>query len=212
VAATGQTSAADNLTPKQRRFVEEYLVDLNATQAAIRAGYSEDSAKAIGCENLTKPDIAAAVAEAAEARSKRTQIDADWVLQRLALEADADISDLFDADGKVLPAREWPAAFRRGLVAGIEVEELRGEGISGVVRKVKLGDRLKRIELIGRHIAIGAFKDRVEHTGKDGGPIETRELSPRDALRRMLFALTQAEREIPVSPPDDSGNSTSTSK
>jgi phage terminase small subunit len=69
------------MTPKQRRFVEEYLIDLNATQAAIRAGYSEDTARSIASENLTKPDIQEAIARAMDARSKRTEITQDYVLQ-----------------------------------------------------------------------------------------------------------------------------------
>lgn len=60
------------MTKKQKRFVEEYLIDLNATQAAIRAGYSPDTAKSIGSENLTKPDIQARIAKAMAERSKRT--------------------------------------------------------------------------------------------------------------------------------------------
>ena len=71
-----------NLTPKQQRFVEEYLVDLNATQAAIRAGYSRNSARQMGAENLTKPVIAAAVVEAKQERSVATKIDAEWVLRQ----------------------------------------------------------------------------------------------------------------------------------
>lgn len=71
------------LTAKQQTFVQEYLVDLNATQAAIRAGYSEKTAAEIGCENLTKPQIADAVAVAARARAKRTGIDADMVIDGL---------------------------------------------------------------------------------------------------------------------------------
>ena len=66
-----------DLSPKQQRFVEEFLIDLNATQAAIRAGYSEKTAAAIGCENLTKPEIAAAIAASQAARSARTEITAD---------------------------------------------------------------------------------------------------------------------------------------
>ena len=72
-----------NLTPKQQRFVEEYLIDLNATQAAIRAGYSEKTAKSIGQENLTKPDIQKAIEEAQNKRQEQTQIDAAYVLKRL---------------------------------------------------------------------------------------------------------------------------------
>jgi phage terminase small subunit len=70
------------MTPKQERFVEEYLIDLNATQAAIRAGYSSDTARAIGCENLTKPDIAQAVAHALGERSEQTGVTAEWVLEQ----------------------------------------------------------------------------------------------------------------------------------
>jgi len=69
-----------NLTNKQKVFCDEYLVDLNATQAAIRAGYSEKTAKVIGCENLTKPDINEYIAKAQQARKERTEIDADYVL------------------------------------------------------------------------------------------------------------------------------------
>jgi phage terminase small subunit len=71
------------LTQKQRRFVEEYLIDLNATQAAIRAGYSKDSARSIGCENLTKPDIADEIAKLRKAQSERTGVTADQVMQEL---------------------------------------------------------------------------------------------------------------------------------
>ncbi len=71
------------LNPKQSRFVYEYLVDLNATQAAIRAGYSVATARSIGHENLTKPDIAAAISEAQRQRVTRTEISQDWVLSEL---------------------------------------------------------------------------------------------------------------------------------
>lgn len=154
------------LTAKQARFVAEYLVDLNATQAAIRAGYSARTAKSVGCENLTKPDVLAALAEAQAARSTRTKIDADWVLSRLAEEADADIADLYAADGSLLPVHEWPSIWRKGLVAGLDVEEIKAEGaVVGTIRKVKLSDRIKRIELIGRHVGVQAFREQVHQTG-----------------------------------------------
>jgi phage terminase small subunit len=68
------------LTPKQHRFVDEYLIDLNATQAAIRAGYSERTAYSIGDENLKKPEIASVIQAAMDERSQRTEITADYVL------------------------------------------------------------------------------------------------------------------------------------
>ena len=72
------------MTKKQKRFVEEYLIDLNATQAAIRAGYSPDTAGSIGNENLKKPEICACVEKAMAERSKRTGVCADRVVQELA--------------------------------------------------------------------------------------------------------------------------------
>ena len=76
------------LTPRQRAFVNEYLIDLNATAAAIRAGYSRKTARSIGQENLTKPDIVAAITRAQEKRTKRTDLTADLVIRRLREEAD----------------------------------------------------------------------------------------------------------------------------
>ena len=72
------------LTEKQQRFVDEYLIDLNATQAAIRAGYSVKTADAIGCENLTKPNIQQAIAEHMAERSRRTGVNQDRVVLELA--------------------------------------------------------------------------------------------------------------------------------
>ncbi len=76
-----------SLTPKQARFVEEYLVDLNATQAVIRAGYSKKTARQVASENLTKPDIQEAIAAAQDDRSERTGITQDEVIQGLKKEA-----------------------------------------------------------------------------------------------------------------------------
>ena len=75
------------LTDKQQRFVDEYLVDFNATQAAIRSGYSEKTARAIGAENLTKPDIAKAIQNAMTHKKQRTELDADFVIKSLMAEA-----------------------------------------------------------------------------------------------------------------------------
>lgn len=158
-------AATTKLTDKQQKFVEEYLIDLNSTQAAIRAGYSEKTASRIGSENVSKPEIAQAIAEAQKKRSERTQIDADWLLTRLAQEADADVSDLYDENGHIKSVHDWPEIWRKGLVAGIETtREKVGEDDDGKpeyarVDKVKLSDRVKRLELIGRHIGVGAFRD-----------------------------------------------------
>ena len=76
------------LTPKQQRFVDEYLIDLNATQAAIRAGYSEKTAYSIGDENLKKPDIKKAIEQAQQERQKRTLVTQDDVIRGLLTEAE----------------------------------------------------------------------------------------------------------------------------
>ena len=90
-----QTQAAPAaLEPRQERFVLEYLIDLNATQAAIRAGYSEKTARAIGCENLTKPDIQAAIGQAQKERAERTAISADKALREAWNVATADAREL----------------------------------------------------------------------------------------------------------------------
>lgn len=182
------------LNAKQQRFVQEYLLDLDATKAAIRAGYSKKTARQIGFENLTKPAIAAKVAAAQQKRAERTEINADWLLKRLVEETEADISLIYDDTGALLPIQAWPLVFRKGLVAGIDTEtafeEVDGrKRATGVIHKIKLSDRLKRLELIGKHIAVGAFADKVEHTGANGGPIETKDVGAEEIARRIAFAL-----------------------
>lgn len=151
------------MTPKQQRFVEEYLIDLNATQAAIRVGYAPGSADVTGARLLGNASVAAAIQNAMDKRTERTEINADWVLKRLADEATADVGDLYTEDGRIKPVKDWPLIWRQGLVAGLEVETI-GEGV-GHLTKVKLSDRIKRIELIGKHVGVQAFKDRIEHSG-----------------------------------------------
>lgn len=158
------------LTPKQARFVEEYLIDLNATQAAIRAGYSERTAEKIGSENLKKPEVAAELERLRNERSERTQIDAAWVLKRLADEATADIADLYTDNGAIKPVNEWPLIWRQGLVAGIKHQELRdseGNRTGEFIVDVKLSDRIRRLELIGKHIGVNAFQEQVNVSGLD---------------------------------------------
>lgn len=175
-AEAGQTSRP--LTPKQERFVEEYLVDLNATQAAIRAGYSARTADKIGAQLLGKTGVAAAIAKAKEKRSRRTGLDADWVLKRLAQDATADLADLYDDQGNLRAVKDWPMAWRTGLVAGVETVQERdgtgpgGEPIFATVRKVKLLDRTKLVELIGKHVQVSAFREQVGLSDPQGGPVQ----------------------------------------
>ena len=158
----------EQLKGKQVAFVEEYLKDLNATQAAIRAGYSAKTAGQIGDENLKKPQIAAAIEKAKAERSERTQIDADWLLKRLAAEAEADLADIYHpTTGQLKPIHEWPKIWRQGLVGGVKTRQERigdDEALAEIV-EVKLSDRSNRLKMIGDHIGVQAFKQQIEHSG-----------------------------------------------
>lgn len=157
-----------NLTPKQQRFVEEYLIDLNATQAAIRAGYSEKTARDIGCENLAKPNIAKAIEEAQNKRQEQTQIDAAYVLKRLVEIDQMDVLDIMDDQMKIRPVNEWPKVWRQYVVNLENLELSDGEGC---FKKIKWPDKVKNLELLGRHVSVGAFKDKIVHSGDPNNPI-----------------------------------------
>lgn len=150
------------MTKKQKRFVEEYLIDLNATQAAIRAGYSPDSAKEIGSENLTKPNIANAINQALAERSRRTGVNADRVVRELAKIAFVNAKDVIDFDSATLAANA-----DNDDTAAIQSVKVKTFGEDGLEREIKLADKLKALELLGKHL--GMFKDKVEL----GGAVQT---------------------------------------
>ncbi|WP_404989298.1 terminase small subunit [Clostridium culturomicium] len=149
------------LTEKQKRFCNEYLIDLNATQAAIRAGYSTDSAKEIGSENLTKPNIRACIdAEIAE-RSKRTGVNQDRVIRELARLAFVNATDVINLNQATVieNANEDDTA----AIASVKVKYIPTSEGEGVEREIRLTDKLKALELLGKHL--GMFKDKVELSG-----------------------------------------------
>ncbi|HEX2986138.1 MAG TPA: terminase small subunit [Caproiciproducens sp.] len=149
------------MTNKQKRFCEEYLVDLNATQAAIRVGYSPDSASSIGSENLAKPEIRARIDKAIAEQSKRTGINADRVVRELARVAFVNPSDVINMDTATL--KDDAAEDDTAAVASIKVKTIPTADGEGVEREIKLADKLKALELLGRHL--GMFTDKVEHSG-----------------------------------------------
>lgn len=159
------------MTPLQERFVEEYLIDLNATQAIKRAGSKAKNLTVAGAEFLANPNVADAIRAAMSKRSEETQIDAAWVLRRLAAEAEADIADLYGEDGQLLPVKEWPKIWRQGLVAGVKHQEIRdseGNATGDFIVDVKLSDRVRRLELIGKHVRVNAFQEVIQHKGLEG--------------------------------------------
>lgn len=156
------------LTAKQQRFVDEYLIDLNATQAAIRAGYSAKTAQQMGSENLLKPVIAKAIQEAQNKRNEQTQIDSAYVLKRLVEIDQMDVLDIMDDQMKIRPVNEWPKVWRQYVVNLENLELSDGEGC---FKKIKWPDKVKNLELLGRHISVGAFKDKIVHSGDLNNPI-----------------------------------------
>lgn len=158
------------LTAKQRTFVDEYLVDLNATQAAIRAGYSQRTAKEIGCQNLTKLNIAAAIDKAIMARSARTKITVDRVLKELARLAFANMFDYVrvNSDGLAyvdlsdITRDQFAAVQELNIDQYLEFENDEAREVKKV--KLKLADKRSNLELIGRHLKM--FTDKIEHGGE----------------------------------------------
>ena len=135
------------LTPKQQRFVEEYLIDLNATQAAIRAGYSRNSARQIGDENLSKPGIADAVAKAKRERSEATNIDAEWVLKQ-AVELHQRCMQ------EIRPVRNP------------KTREQVSDDNGNALFAFNAAAANRSLEIIGKHVEVAAFKDRLEVSGE----------------------------------------------
>ena len=166
------------LTAKQIRFVDEYLVDLNATQAAIRAGYSEKTANTIGAQNLAKLSIQAEILRRQKDLQRRTAISQDRVIKELARVAFADVADYVQVETRIINRGdiEVPlelavhketaelSADQRAAIASIK------QGANGV--EIKLHDKIKALELLGRHI--GMFNDKLSLSGIDGGPLTFR--------------------------------------
>lgn len=157
----------NKLTPKQRQFVEEYLIDLNGTKAAIRAGYSVKTARAIGNENLTKPDIAAAIEEAQRLRGIRTGITQERILQELARICFFDQRKLYKEDGSLKRPIDLDDDAAAAL-AGVDVVEMQGGAsieMDGEIthvplytKKVRVFDKNTALSLAMRHM--GMLRDK----------------------------------------------------
>jgi len=149
------------LSLKQKIFCDEYLIDLNATQAAIRAGYSSKAAKEIGSENLTKPNIRAYIGKSIAERSRRTGINQDRVIRELARIAFINPTDIINVDEATL--RENTTEDDTAAIASIRVKSIPTKEGLGTEREIKFADKLKALELLGKHL--GMFKDKIELSG-----------------------------------------------
>lgn len=163
-----------SLSPRQQRFVEEYLIDLNATQAAIRAGYSPRTANQQGSRLLANVKVQAAIAAAKESRSERVQVDQDRVLQEICAIAFLDPFDAFDDDGALLPKALIPESVRRAVV-GIEVDEINLDGQKiGQTRKLRFAPKIQALTMLARHLGMAAATERHEHKLDDLSPEEVK--------------------------------------
>ena len=152
-----EASATKALNPKQERFVAEYLVDLNATQAAIRAGYSPKTAKEQGARLLTNVHIQKAVQERRQQHQANTGLTVERVLLEAMRLAFFDIRKLTDADGNPIPINQLDddtAAAIQGLE--LATERVRGddEGAETVVRKYKIADKNAAVERLFKHLGL----------------------------------------------------------
>lgn len=162
---------ADKLTEKQKRFCDEYLIDLNATQAAIRAGYSDKTANRIANENLSKLDIQEYIQKRMKDREKRTEITQDKVLNELAKIGFVDIKQylqyktaktVIDHDAET----GEPIIDYKQIIDVLDSSEVDGSVIQEVsigkdgTFKFKLHDKMSALEKIGKHL--GMFTDKVE--------------------------------------------------
>lgn len=185
--AENEVKSVPELTDKQRLFVEAYLICWNATEAARKAGYSAKAARQQGAENLSKPYIRAFI----DARLKEVCMSADEVLARLTQQASANINDFvyFGSNGHIRGLKKKALRERGHLVKKITSSEGKTESIG-----IELYDAQAALALIGKHHKL--FTEIQEHTGKDGGPIEVKEVGLTDAERAArIAAIFDAARE-----------------
>lgn len=149
------------LTPKQERFVAEYLVDLNATQAAVRAGYGKKSAHATGYDNLKLPEVAAAIRDAQSQRSERTKVTADRVVRELARLAFLDPRRVMTWGPDGVAHRPSSDLDADDAACVVEASQTVTEG-GGTIR-VKLADKVSALQLLGKHL--GMFVERMKIDG-----------------------------------------------
>lgn len=174
------------LTDKQEMFCREYLIDLNATQAAIRAGYSAKTANRTASENMSKPDVQSRIAELKAQRNDLVGINATYVLNRLVEIDQMDVLDILTSTGELKSVAEWPKVWRTTL-SGLEVMEMASEGnTAALLKKIKWPDKVKNLELLGKHIDVSAFKETVDHKSSDGT------MTPKPTIIQLLPVETKS--------------------
>jgi phage terminase small subunit len=152
------------LTPKQKRFVAEYVKEPNGKKAAIKAGYSKKCSKQSAHENLTKPYLKEAVENKLEAVHKKIGLDTEKILKELLRIATSDLRQAFKEDGTLKPIHELPDDIAKAI-SGVEVDEtFEGHGLdrtwTGYTKKLKLWDKNKSLEMLAKHLKL--LVERIE--------------------------------------------------
>lgn len=156
-----------NLTAKQERFCYEYPLDFNATQAAIRAGYSKKTAQSIGAENLTKPLIQDKISALQLQTANKLGITRERIVSEYAKLAFFDIRKVLNEDGGLKSTSEWDdesAASIAGLESYDERDKETGEAL-GTVRKIKVSDKRAALDSLCRVLGYNAA-EKVQHSGE----------------------------------------------
>lgn len=147
------------LSDKQKKFCEEYIIDFNQTQSAIRAGYSAKTAYSIGNENLKKPDIQAYIKELLIKREERTQITADMVVKEWAKVAFFDIRKIFHKEGGLLNPHDLDDETAT-VISSIKARDVKvGDDIE-TIKEYRLNDKMKALDMLAKHL--GMFEKEKE--------------------------------------------------
>ncbi|SAG70409.1 Phage terminase small subunit [Enterobacter hormaechei] len=169
------------LTAMQEAYCQSYIkTPENQTQAAINAGFSPNTAAVKASVMMRDERIQKRIAELMEERNKRMRVSADYVLMRLVEIDQMDVLDILNDDGGMKPIAEWPKVWRTSLsamdIATIKTTQaslqkengeadLSVEDVEHILKKVKWPDKVKNLELIGKHVDVNAFKERLEVSG-----------------------------------------------
>lgn len=165
---------SERLTPRQAAFVHEYLIDLNGTQAAIRAGYSPHTANEQAAQLLANLSVSKSVEQGKAQRFARVNISADAVVNEIAILANSNVDHYFVDDyGNLKPTPEAPEGAMRAIASIKKKIRHAKDGSITYEVEYRLWDKPGNVKLLGKHSGVKACFDRVEVTGKDGAPIET---------------------------------------
>jgi len=158
--------STQTITDKQKIFAAEYVKDFNGTQAALRAKYSAKTAEQQASRLLSNVKVQAEVAKLMQKRVEKIEVDANYVLQRLVEIDQMDLLSIMTDDLAIKPLSEWPSVWRR-TISSVEVLEefadVAGERASiGFIKKLKLPDKVKNLELLGKHVDVQAWQEKAQ--------------------------------------------------